>query len=173
MLRVALAVLLIALPAGVCAADEPALKISLAIPLHHQQRSLNDGGHFHVLVTNVSDGPVRLWSDRYSWGYGNLSFESIDDNGNVTRIAKLPRDWGKNYPDWLELAAGESYVLNVDWTSEAGRALWDGPPGAAGKQRPTLVKLRGVYEVLPDDQSRKLGVWTGKITSPVGSYAVW
>ncbi|MFT7638897.1 MAG: hypothetical protein ACI9G1_000622 [Pirellulaceae bacterium] len=149
------------------------VKISIAIPMHHGHRSLNDGDHLHVLVTNVSDKPIRVWTDRFSWGYDNLSFEMIDNDGNVTRVIKKPRNWTKNYPDWLELEAGGSYVLNVDWYSERGRAQWDNTPTADGKRGPTPVKLRAVYEVRPDDESRKLGVWAGKISSPVETYAIW
>ena len=170
-------VLLTALGTIVVADDVPEpmapVKVSIAIPIHHGHRSLNDGDHFHVLVTNVSNKPIRLWTDRFSWGYDNLSFELIGADGKVTRIAKKPRAWWKNYPDWLELEAGGSYVLNMDWSSEKGRGIWDNVPTAGGKERPPLVKLRAVYEVLPDDESRKLGVWTGKTSSPVGTYAIW
>ena len=150
-----------------------AAKVSIAVPVRNGHKSLNDGDHFHVLLTNVSGKPLRLWTDRYSWGYANLSFELVDEAGKVTRIAKKPRGWSKNYPDWLEVEAGGSYVLSVDWTSEQGRGLWENAPSAMGRERPTLVKIRAVYEVQLDDESRKLGVWTGKVTSPVETYAIW
>jgi hypothetical protein len=147
--------------------------ISIAVPKHHAHRSLNTASHFHALVTNTSDKPVRLWTDRFSWGYDNLSFDLIGDGGEVVRITKNPRDWTKNYPDWLELAPGETYVLNVDFFSDAGKEIWDNPPVAEGAAKPKLLKLRAVYEISPDTQSKELGVWTGKITSAAETYAVW
>src|SRR6188472_4536687 len=87
----------------------PPLELKIAIPVHHQHRSLNTGDHFHVLVKNVSDAPLRLWTDKYSWGYGNLSFEQVAADGTVTKVKKKPRGWDKNFPDWLELQPGDSY----------------------------------------------------------------
>ncbi len=153
------------------AADpNPPLEVKIAIPVHHNHRSLNTGDHFHVLVKNVSEAPLRLWSDRYSWGYGNLSFEQIGDDGKVTAIQKKPRGWDKNFPDWLELQPGDTYVLVVNF---AAADIWDKPPTAAPGKKPTQVKLRAVFEVGPDEQSIKLGVWTGKIQSAVDTYAIW
>jgi hypothetical protein len=158
--------------------DMPEIKspisVSIAIPVHHGHRSLNTADHFHVVVVNASDKPVRLWSDRFSWGYDNLSFELVADDGAVTPITKKPRGWDKNFPDWLELPPGGSYVLNVDWFSAAGREIWENAPLAGGAApKPRLFKLRAVYEIKPDGESKKLGVWTGKIASPVDVYAVW
>lgn len=176
MFRLSLFTLLVFLSTAVLADDPESMepvKVTIAVPIHHGHRSLNEADHFHILVTNVSDKPIRLWTDRFSWGYDNLSFELIGDDGKVSRIVKKPREYDKNFPDWLELEAGGSYVLNVDWFSEQGRAVWDDAPVANGKAKPTLVKLRAVYEVIPDEQSRKLGVWTGKIVSPEQMYAIW
>jgi hypothetical protein len=149
--------------------DKSAISISIAIPVHHGHRSLDLNDHFHVLVTNVSDKPLRLWTDQYSWGYENLSFEQILDDGTVIEIRKKAREWRKNFPDWLELQPGENYVLNVLLSPD----VWDNAPIADQPNKPKLVKLRAIYKVPPDEQSDKLGVWTGKIVSPVGTYSIW
>lgn len=155
-------------------AQDDALSVMIAIPKHHKQRSLNTTDHFHVLITNHSDEPVRLWSDRYSWGYSNLSFEIFDEGGMlVGAINKKSRPWRKNFPDWLEIGPGESYVLNVDFFSESGRNIWNNVPKPRGGTKPHLVKLRAVYEVQPDKQSAELNVWTGKVKSAIGTYAIW
>jgi hypothetical protein len=152
------------------AADpNPPLELKIAVPVHHQHRSLNDGDHFHVLVRNVSDQSIRLWTDRYSWGYSNLSFEIVGDDGKMTPVRKKPRGWDKNYPDWLELKPGDTYVLNVNFNVAD---VWDNPPKASGA-KPTQLKLRAVYEIEADEQSAKLGVWTGKVQSAVDTYAIW
>jgi hypothetical protein len=173
-----LASIVVALLAGDALADDmpdaaAPIRVAFAVPLHHGHRTLNERKHFHVVITNVSDKPVRLWTDRFSWGYDNLSFEAIAADGSVTPIAKRPRDWTKNYPDWHELAAGETWVIDVDWFSDEGRAIWEHTPARDAGLKPMLVKLRAVYEVKPDRQSKELGVWTGKITSAEGTYAIW
>jgi hypothetical protein len=159
------------LPATACAAEaNPPLELKIAVPVHHGHRSLNEGDHFHVLVKNVSEQPLKLWTDRYSWGYGNLSFELIGDDGKATTIRKKPRGWDKNYPDWLELQPGETYVLNVNF---AAADIWEnGPKTLAGKQ-PTPIKLRALYQISPDAESTRLGIWTGKVQSAMETYAIW
>lgn len=148
----------------------PPLELKIAIPVHHQHRSLNTGDHFHVLVKNVSDAPLRLWTDKYSWGYSNLSFEQVAADGTVTKITKKPRGWDKNFPDWLELQPGDTYVLNVNF---AAADIWENAPTAAAGKKPTLVKLRAVFEISPDEESTKNAVWTGKLQSAVDAYAIW
>lgn len=153
--------------------DAAPIRVAIAVPQHHVHRSLNERKHFHVIVTNTSDKPVRLWTDRFSWGYDNLSFDLIGDDGGVTHIAKRPRDWTKNFPDWQVLAPGEVWVIDVDWFSDDGRASWENVPASDAAVKPKLVKLRAVYEVKPDAESKELGVWTGKVTSAEGIYAIW
>ncbi|QDU25784.1 hypothetical protein ETAA8_08550 [Anatilimnocola aggregata] len=149
----------------------PRLELKIAVPVHHHHRSLNtDGDHFHVLVKNVSDQPIRLWTDRYAWGYDNLSFEEIAADGTATPIKKKARDWAKNVPDWLELKPGDTYVLNVNFSA---RDIWENPPQAKPGAKPTKLKLRGVYQTNPDRESVTHGVWTGKLESAVDTYSIW
>lgn len=155
-----------------CQAEEPKppLELKIAVPIHHQHRSLYTGQQFHVLVKNVSDAPLRLWTDRYSWGYENLSFEVIAEDGRVTSVKKRPREWSKNIPDWLQLQPGDSYVLTVNFSAAD---IWENPPEALAGKKPSLFKMRAVYEIKPDDQSTKHAVWTGKLESAVDTYAIW
>ncbi len=72
---------------------------------------------------------------------------------------KKPMEWTKNYPDFMELAPGEHYVIDV-----YPHRGWTGfPLPASGKEM--KLKLRAVYEIRPDDDSKKLNVWTGRIES--------
>lgn len=153
-------------------AEEPKapLELKIAVPIHHQHRSLYTGEQFHVLVKNVSDAPLRIWTDRYSWGYDNLSFEVIGDDGSVTAVKKKPREWSKNFPDWLQLQPGDSYVLTVNFSA---KEIWENPPVTLAGKKPTLFKMRAVYEIQPDSQSTKHAVWTGKFESAVETYAIW
>ena len=148
------------------------ITIAIAIPVHHGHRSLNEADHFHVTVTNTSEKSIRLWMDRFSWGNHNLSFQLIDDEGKVMTIKKKVRGWTKNYPDWLQLEPGESYVLNVDFFSETGKEIWENVP-VASDVKPRIVKMKAIYETIADDESRKTDVWAGMIESAVGTYAIW
>lgn len=149
----------------------PKLEVKIAIPVHHHQRSLNtNGDHFHVLVKNISDQPLRLWSEHFSWGYENLTFEEITEDGKVRTIQKNPGEWSKNFPDWLELKPDDTYVLNVKF---AAPGVWENPPQAKAGEKPTKIKLRAVYQISPDKESNRLGVWTGKVVSAVDTYAIW
>lgn len=151
---------------------EPPLTLSIAVPEHHGHRSLNlDTEHFHVVLTNVSRKPVRLWTEAYSWGYGNLAFEIIDDAGEVTRVEKKMRVWDKDVPDYLTLHPGGHHVINVDFFKSD---QWKNPPARPKDDpKPRTIEMRAVYEIQPDSQSRRLGVWTGKIVSPAKRYAIW
>ncbi len=148
----------------------PPLELKIAVPIHHQHRSLYTGQQFHVLVKNVSDAPLRLWTDRYSWGYDNLSFEVIGADGSVTAVKKKLREWSKNIPDWLQLQPGDTYVLTVNFSANE---IWENPPEALAGKKPTQFKMRAIYEIKPDDQSTKHAVWTGKLESTVETYAIW
>ena len=152
-------------------AEKMALTVTIAIPAHNKQRSLNESDRFHVLVTNVSGTPKRLWTERYSWGYSNLSFELIGKGGTVVKIAKKPTGWDKNFPDWFELGPGETFVLDVNWFGD--NVIWDNVPSRGKGSKAKLIKLRAVYQSAADEESTKLGVWTGKIESTLGTYAIW
>lgn len=147
------------------------LRASIAIPIHHGHRSLNSRASFSVVITNTSPEPIRLWAEPYSWGYYNLRFEVIAADNSVTVVKKKPRGWNKNFPDWFELTPGEYYVRNVSLYSSNE---WENVPASPRPGRgPRKIRMRAVYEIKPDAQSGKHGVWTGKITSPVGDYAIW
>ena len=150
--------------ASAFAADEakPALRVSIAVPANNGRRAIilnRPDSHFHVVVTNVSDKPVRLWREWCSWGYFNLTFKVTDGAGEEFVAKKTQHEWTKNYPDFQDLAPGESYVIDVyphrDWK--------DFPLPANGKEM--KLKLAAVYEIHPDDQSKQSNVWTGRVES--------
>jgi hypothetical protein len=158
-------------------ADEPTppLKLTLVRLEQAGQRSIflgpkeNHHSQFHVVVTNVSSEPERLWDDRFSWGYGNLSFESMDDEGRHQNIVKKARSWWGNVPACFVLQPNELLVIDVVFDPK----VWELPFPQAAIDKPQQFKLRAVYEIRPDKQSDKEKVWTGKIVSPWGDYAIW
>ena len=63
---------------------ETNLEVSIAIPERNGKRVLEYSSrnpHFHVVVTNTSDKPQRLWREWCSWGYYCLYFELSDGKG--------------------------------------------------------------------------------------------
>lgn len=151
--------------------EKPALAVAIAIPINHNQRSIHLGTKqpFHVVVTNTSDKPLKLWREWCSWGYFNLTFEIDDGTGKVVTLKKKPRGWDKNYPDFQVLEAGDHHVIPVTFDAN----VWELPFAKAADNKPRQVKMRAVYEIQPDAHSKELGVWTGTVRSAYQTYAIW
>jgi hypothetical protein len=158
-------------------ADEPKQPPALSVRIV-PDRAGDDGArsitlwqpssHFNVVVTNISDKPVRLWREWCSWGYFALSFVVTDEAGKAAVVKKSPRDWDKNYPDWTELAPGDSMVFEVTFAE----GTWTNSPLPA-KNASLKVRMKAAFEVREDGQSKKLNVWTGKVESPELSYTIY
>jgi hypothetical protein len=126
--------------------------------------------HFHVVITNASDGPVRLWRDWCSWGYFCLSFEVIDARGKSYTVKKKARGWDKNYPDEKLIPSGDHMVLEVAFDD----STWEGGPSpVSGSHEPQVLSIQAVYEVRADPESEKQKIWTGKVTSPRATYSIY
>jgi hypothetical protein len=41
--------------------------------------------HFHVVITNASGGPIRLWREWCRWGYFNLAFVVAEEGSGPSR----------------------------------------------------------------------------------------
>ncbi len=149
------------LPGGLRAA--PALSVSLAIPRGGEQRSLeyyDRTSHFHVVISNLSNKPKRVWKEWCSWGYFALRFEVEDEAGRKWTVKKKDKGWTMNAPDWWVLEARESVVLDVFF---ADQDIWAGFPRPDNGSRTVLI--RAVFEAEPDKYSRQYGIWTGQIVS--------
>ena len=100
--------------------DDRTLTVAIAVPTTGQDEQgkplrvialQNDQCHFHVVVINTSDKPLRLWETWNSWGYYNLRFEVADSEGKILyTIKKKSRFWTRNFASWFELAVGEPFV---------------------------------------------------------------
>ena len=117
--------------------------------------------HFQVIVRNISQHDVSIWKEWCSWGYFNLSFVLTDEYENVRIIKKRPREWDKNFPDFLILKADDVFAMNVIFDSET----WENIPIQATDKFATTVDMIAVYEIDKTPESKKHGVWTGKIVS--------
>jgi hypothetical protein len=125
--------------------------------------------HFHVVLTNTSTKPIRIWREWCSWGYFGLSFEAQDRAGKTIRISKKQRGWDKNYPDWLELAPGEPAVIDVNLDP----ANWEASPLSGGSPWETRLRMKAVYEINRDEYSDKNMVWTGHAVSAELEYRLY
>lgn len=168
---------LLALLAVIGRAGEPQAPATLAVRIV-PSRYHETGGraielyqpsqHFDVVVTNVSDRPVRLWREWCSWGYFSLSFVVTGEDGKSVTVSKKPRGWDKNYPDATILPPGDHMVFEVTFDD----AIWQNSP-LPERGRSRAVKLKAEYAVGGDKDAEKLGVWTGRQSSPEEPFTIW
>jgi hypothetical protein len=158
-------------------ADEPKTADILAVRIvptgYHEKtgRAIEVYGpsqHFHVVVTNVSDRPVKLWRDWCSWGYFSLSFVATGEDGKPVTVGKKLREWMKNFPDATIVPPGDHMVFEVALDDD----VWKDPPLPERGQSRT-VRLRAVYTIRNDQEAEKFGVWTGRVSSPEETYTLW
>jgi len=173
----AVAVAMLAIPAVGGRADEPKAPRLLALRIvpsrFHEKigRAIELYGssqHFHVVITNVSDQPVRLWREWCSWGYFSLSFVATDEDGKSVTVSKKSRAWKKNFPDATIVPPGDHMVFEVTFED----AIWQNSP-LPEQGRSRTVKLKAAYEVKGDEEAEKLAVWTGRVSSPEETYTLW
>ena len=152
---------------------QPALAVRIVSPDRHrgegpQLITLHQPSQqFHVVVTNVSGKPLRLWREWCSWGYYMLSFRVTGEDGETVTVKKAARGWSKNYPDWNLLQPGDHMVYEVSFDKKT----WpNGPLPQEGKLRE--VKMSAVIEVEADAESKREDVWTGKVASPERTYKI-
>ena len=116
--------------------------------------------HFHVLWTNTSLQPVRIWADSNSWGYRSLWFEITDAAGKHWRALKKKTIVTQDAPAYVTIAPGQTLTKRVFF---GDTTLWEGFP--AEKDRPFSVHARAVFHVAPSPEAARSAVWTGRIES--------
>jgi hypothetical protein len=149
------------------AADAP-LKVSIAVPLVDGVRPIIATGpasHFHVVLENLSQKPVRIWRAGNSRSHAALHFELTDTAGKTRAIRRRAVPFLQNAPVWQELSPGDMLVIDVYFAGDEWEAF---PLPAKGKQ--ATIKLRAIYSVAPDQAAQKHGVWTGSVSSPLVTY---
>jgi hypothetical protein len=131
---------------------------------------------FHVLLTNVSSEPVRVWQEWSRWGYYCLQIEIIEQNGTKHRLIKKRIEIYINAPDFVVLQPGGSVVWNVDLTSSVWEDLSWLP-----KDDSLNAKVRAIFTVKNQDDpkrfdynyAKKYGVWTGQATSDMHDFTLY
>lgn len=131
---------------------------------------------FHVLLTNVSSSPVRVWQEWCSWGYYCLQIELMEADGTKHLLKKKRIPFYANFPDYVALQSGESVVWNVDLSP----SIWTGLP-VMPTNAMANVKIRAIYTVTkPDDTEvnrdegvAQMGVWTGQSASDFCDFTLY
>jgi hypothetical protein len=121
-----------------------------------------------VVITNVSDAPVRIWDQWNGWGYDNLTFSMQTDNRKIRKTLKrFGGENGGHGPESIELGPGDHYVCSVRFAADDQNDLTDswGPLVIRNGEYPWIT-LRADYEIKADDFSRQKNVWTGRVSSP-------
>ncbi|MGH7992986.1 MAG: hypothetical protein ACREDQ_05685 [Limisphaerales bacterium] len=154
--------------------------ISVTIPFDsHDGRAPFGYRHhdnFHVLLTNVSNKPVRLWQEWCYWGYYCLQIEVVGKNGTIHLLKKKPTNFLINFQDYVELQSGESVVWNVKLDPSVWEDLSWFP-----KDKERNVKIRAIFTVRNQDNPRMFdyndaktyGVWTGQESSKLYDFTLY
>ena len=125
---------------------------------------------FSVKFTNVSKTPIQLWSEDCQLGYETLSFLTVDQQGQLSRMCKrqvLAWNWKDKPPQTNIILPGASYSWKVSplaffW----GERAWKGVPEPTDNQ---TITLTAVFESAPSAAAAKYGVWIGRAASrPIG-----
>lgn len=126
-------------------------------------RIVDSESHFHVVLTNGSGQPIRLWEKWNSLGYYNLSFDLLDADGKlIGEMNKLPKAWGKNYPSFLVLKPNQHHVIDVYLNPE----LWSVPiKPIPAKNRSKQCSLIVKYSVEETPAANKNEVSCGTLRS--------
>jgi len=159
----ALTLLLISVAAGASSPVAGGSDLELSFPLAHQEQRfvyLDQKSHFHLLLTNKSNRPQRVWQDSNSWGYRSISFELTDASGKKWRVARKNTVFTRNIPSYHTIASGDTLVTDVYF---GDLDLWDGFPLQKGQS--TTVRMRAVLDVPESPESAQFGVWTGRVES--------
>jgi hypothetical protein len=89
-------------------------------------------------------------------------------DGRTITISKKPGEWNKNFPSWFEMAPGARMVINVD----LGPLAWQNLP-PSDKSGEVKIRLKAVYEIPEDRESKKHGIWTGRVASEEKVYSLY
>jgi hypothetical protein len=117
------------------------------------------GAAFLVLMTNTTDHNLNVWTDEYSWGYDNLSFDVKRSSGKAFRIIRVPEMFTMNMALPYLVRPGAHYAWAVTLASDK----WNGfPPDWKGSEE---VTIQAKFEIDPTKESKELTVWTGMIKS--------
>lgn len=152
------------------ARDRTDLSITIAAPIHNDQRTIQVGPQatrFHVVIENLSEHQVNLWREKCSWGYFNLKFQITNDKGTTWIAKKKEIDWEKNFPDFVSIEPSEKMVIDVTFNPD----IWENvlPPGT---EKSTTISMSAIYESEDTEDAKKRGIWFGRLVSDKRKYTL-
>jgi len=150
-----------ALAAG--SATDARLSLSISIPAKNGEHVLDPARvpRFHVILSNISDIPQRVWAPWSEASYRTLSFEFKDATGKAWKAQ--PKEWesvSHKLPEVCILQPGESLVFEIDYTNANA---WENFPKAAPDD--SQISMQATYEIRSDPAPEVNRVWTGKVVS--------
>ena len=95
-----------------------------------------------------------------------MDFELTDEHSKTRRVEREPLVATDSFPDFPRmLGPHERLVFQIDYPT----TKWVGfPHPHTGK--PQTYTMQAVFEITPDEASKKSGVWTGRIVSKAENY---
>ncbi len=146
----------------------PIIDVAIAVPIYDGIRPITIGPsrHYHVVISNPSNQPLRLWDDHCSEGEFNLAFELADDKG-LKLIRRRGQNWSKNFPIAVELQPEDVFVSEFSFDPEKWELPWAN--SEIGTRR---IRMRAIYQIEPTEIAEKKRIWTGKVASRYGDYTL-
>lgn len=135
------------------------LVVPTSTPEGKREIAMDRYPRIHVLLTNRSDQPQRIWKDWNTWGYFNLQLDWVNNNKSYPIRRKTPAAWDGDFPDFWLILPGETLVLEVDLTS----GDWSGFPDLYGDM--VEATMTATYQNKPDPLATEFNVWVGKLVS--------
>jgi hypothetical protein len=147
-------------------AQNPPFSISIVPETNHVQpfggsiaMAREKARTFHVVISNVSSETQAVWEDSNSWGYQNVSFELVTENGKKILLSKRQAEFTTNFPSTFLIEPRENQVYDIRLDEE-----WKAQPTLA-KSDEMAITLKAIYEVPPTPEAAEYKVWTGRVES--------
>lgn len=132
-----------------------------------------DQQKFHVLLTNNSEKPIRIWREWCSWGYFSLSFKIELADGKVLYPKKQRTAWDKNFPDSMEIPPHGHAVFEVNFTNDSSKlGYWSDSPLNL-TTTPITFKMTALFSIQESPHTKEHKVWTGSIQSKCEEFTLY
>ncbi len=133
-------------------AQNPPFSISIVPETNHVQP-------FGGSTAMASPETQAVWEDWNSWGYQNVSFELVTENGKKVLLSKRQAEFTTNFPSTFLIEPRENQVYDIRLDEE-----WKAQPTLA-KSDEMAITLKAIYEVPPTPEAAEYKVWTGRVES--------
>jgi len=125
--------------------------------------------YFYVIITNRTDRDLKVWREWNSWGHDSLTFTVWPKEGPAFTLVKPPAAWLWNGPDSTIVPAGKSFVLQATIEQSETKHFEGFPEGYRGGG----ATIQAHFTIKEDEESKKRGVWTGRVSSAPMEVNIW